>query len=528
MALVRGVEAGNVMPVLPARGGEAMTFGAWFPDFRDDFTSFQRNYRSFDSVSLFYYGVTVTGAVVGASHPEHPGMIAWAKDHGVKVFATIGGTPPTLPGGYTGVNGEKCVADLVALCAKFGYDGVDVDFEGMNKDGREACTIFAEKLASSLRKMTPPRLLSVTLQDFPSAEDEVSMAFDYAALAKIADQVRVMIYDYSWQKPGPLMPREWFANVLAFARSRIPAEKFVAALPWYGRDWIPADETHKDIVFAQREAVTGLAGYRELLARYKVRPTWDEEGGEYWFKYSRDGKEHVVWCPEARKFDWMTAEVVKAGAAGIYVWHAAYPNPDSFKVLRKRLKKPATPASGPAIPFPGGSKPLAFTYSAAGGSLSLDTKGVDAVPAHQLSFKLRMQSGTQFVVALEEGTGASGAGQAQAKLALGDGEVYLSDPTPGAGEWNEYVFALQALSRSKETGNQSGNGRLDQGDVRKFTIKILPDQGADEVGQAQARLAPGASMASSAGPAGHAQRSVAPGDGIAEVKDVKFTLVWRK
>jgi spore germination protein YaaH len=485
-----------ILTLAPAEGGEAMEFGAWFPEFRDDFTSFQRNYRSFDSVSLFYYGVTTTGAVVGASHPEHPGMIAWARDRGVKVFATIGGTPPTLPGGYTGANGERCVADLVALCGKYGYDGVDVDFEGMNNTGRAAYTIFAEKLASALRKMTPPRLLSVTVQDFPSAEDEASMAFDYGVLAGIADEVRVMCYDYSWAKPGSLMPREWFAEVLAFARSRIPAEKFVAALPWYGRDWIPAKDTHKDFVYGQTGALTGTAGYRELLARYRVKPVWDEPGGEYWFKYNRAGEEHVVWSPEAKKFDWMTAEVMKAGAKGIYVWHAAYPNPDSLKVLRKRLKKPATPASGPAIPFPGGSRPLAFTYSASGGSLSLDTKGVDAVPAHQLAFKLRMQAGTQFVVELEEGTRS------------GDGEVYLSDPTPGAGEWTEYVFALQALSKSVDSGNKSGNGRLDQNEIRKFTIRVLPDQGADEVGQAQ--------------------RNVAHGDGFVEIKDVKFTLVWRK
>jgi hypothetical protein len=182
----------------------------------------------------------------------------------------------------------------------------------------------------------------------------------------------------------------------------------VAALPWYGRDWIASEATHQDILPGQREALTGLAGYRELIGLYHAKPSWDSEGGEYSFKYVRDGKEHTVWMPEHEKFDWMVEQVLKAGAAGIYVWHIAYTDPESWNVLRRRLKAPATPVPGRDLAYHAGPGPLSFSYSASGGTASLGEGSFDAGKAHEISFRARLPEGVKFTVALEEGVQRGG------------------------------------------------------------------------------------------------------------------------
>ncbi len=443
-----------------------MTFGAWFAEFQNDFVTLQRHYRSYDSVSLFYYGVTENGAVAAAGPAEHRGMIAWAKSRGIKVYATIGGTPPILPKGFAGENGERCVRDIVRLCEELGYDGFDIDFEGIRNDARADFSRFVADLGAALKRMNPPRLLSVTVQDFPSAEDEASMAFDYREIARHADHVRVMCYDYSWDKPGPIMPHEWFSQVLEFSLSRIPAGKFIAALPWYGRDWIPADGTHIDIVYGQRDVLTGVAGYLEILNAHNVKPVWDAEGGEYRFSYTQAGKEHTVWMPEHEKFLWMAEEVAKRGAAGIYVWHAAYPDPGNWEILDSRGGVSAPPlALEPLECASFGPDGMSVEYTSAKGGVLSGQNSVDACPAEQLSVSLRLPALVRFQVAVEEGTTRGG-----------DGETHVSPIVNGTGDWEEYVFALQALQPADSSDSRRGDGRLTQADIKAWSVRIMPGQ----------------------------------------------------
>ncbi len=412
-----------------------MTFGGWFPERRDDFVTLMRHWRTFDSVSLFYYGATPEGKAARVVPAEEVGMIKWAQAKGIKVYATIGGTPPVLPGAFSGENKARLIRDIVGLCERYGYDGFDIDFEGINNQARESYTEFVAGLAAALKKMARPRLLSVTVQDFPSAEDEASMAFDYGVLAEHADFVRVMCYDYSWNKPGPIMPREWFGRVLDFSRSRIPKEKFIAALPWYGRDWIAADETHQDILFGQKEALTGLAGYQELLSRHGVRPVWDEPGGEYWFKYMRNAKEHTVWFPEHEKFSWMLDEVIKRGAAGIYVWHIAYSDPGSWRVMQEKIGAPVPEFEDSKVVsafFSDRGKGLRFN-DRKGGSISAEIK-VDIAGAEFVLVDAQIPAGKRGRLLLERrGTRTR------------DKSTFCGPWVSGTGEREQYAFALPAF-----------------------------------------------------------------------------------
>lgn len=321
--------------LLTGGGARAATFGAWIPDFTEGVAQMKAHAKDLTSVSLFYYGVTVTGGVVNANKPEDPALIGWARKRGIKVFATIGGTPPILPAAYQGENAARLVAALCGKAERFEFDGIDLDLEGINSASRADYTAFVDRLNTALKAMKRPRLLAVTVQDFPNAEDEATMAFDYAALGRIADEVRVMCYDYSYDKPGPLMPHEWYSNILTFASSRIPKGKFIAALPWYGRDWVAGGPDHEDLLWSQRAKESGLDGFQVLMKRYRITPAWDEEGGEFHFSYTKDGQPHDVWMPEARKFAWMADEALKAGVAGIYVWHLAFPHPETWKTVRK-------------------------------------------------------------------------------------------------------------------------------------------------------------------------------------------------
>jgi spore germination protein YaaH len=103
----------------------------------------------------------------------------------------------------------------------------------------------------------------------------------------------------------------------------------VAALPWYGRDWDLKERTTEDL--------TCLADAGDLPPG--LCPEWREPEGELTLSFTRDGKRHVVWLPDARKFEWMVNEVRKAGASGIYVWHLGCASGEFFRVVRSEVRK---------------------------------------------------------------------------------------------------------------------------------------------------------------------------------------------
>jgi spore germination protein len=126
---------------------------------------------------------------------------------------------------------DALISDIVAACA--GFDGVQIDFEGIRAEDRGAYLAFLGKLKASL---TPGKVLSVAVM---ARTRKLEDAFDYPAIAAIADRVMVMAYDEHWRTgpPGPIASSAWCKQVCGYARQAIPGEKLVMGLPLYGRAW---------------------------------------------------------------------------------------------------------------------------------------------------------------------------------------------------------------------------------------------------------------------------------------------------
>ena len=55
--------------------------------------------------------------------------------------------------------------------------------------------------------------------------------------ARAVDRLRVMAYDYSPSRPGPIAPYPWVQHVVAHAVTQVAAGKIQIGVPAYGRDW---------------------------------------------------------------------------------------------------------------------------------------------------------------------------------------------------------------------------------------------------------------------------------------------------
>src|SRR5690606_28392196 len=137
-----------------------------------------------------------------------------------------------------------------------GVAGVDVDWEAVKAVRRDEFSAFVEQLARRLHR--DGRLIAVDV--YPKVSEpggwDGPRAQDWARLGRAVDQFRVMTYNYSgsWSGPGPLAPPDWMDRVLRFAESRVPADRVVMGIGFYGREW-HADGTTADLVWADVRAI---------------------------------------------------------------------------------------------------------------------------------------------------------------------------------------------------------------------------------------------------------------------------------
>jgi spore germination protein len=226
------------------------------------------------------------------------------------------------------------VADIVSLVQRHDYAGVDIDYENLHAGDRRAFSTFVGDLAGALHAHGKLLSVAVFAKTSNAGTDSRNLAQDYAAIGRVADQVRLMGYDYHWatSPPGPIAPVGWIRAVLRYARTQIPASKIILGIPLYGYDWSGGHGT----------AISWLQALR-LSRQYHAPPRYNVASQAPWFSYTdAAGREHTVWFENAASSRAKFGLVQGAGIAGVYLWMYGYEDAGTWPALSRVL-----PTSGP-------------------------------------------------------------------------------------------------------------------------------------------------------------------------------------
>jgi spore germination protein YaaH len=229
------------------------------------------------------------------------------------------------------------VAAIVAFVQRHQYSGIDIDYEDLRASDRSAFTAFITELATALH--AKGKILSVDLFAKPDNRgyDQRNLAQDYRAIGQMADQVRLMGYEYHWadSDPGPIAPIGWIRAVLRYAKTQIPASKIILGVPLYGYDWTGGHGT----------PVSWLQAF-QLSQQYGVQPHFDAASQSPWFSYTDpSGRQHVVWFENGPSVQAKCAAAAAAGIGGVYVWLYGLEDASIWTALRQSLPHRVSAAS---------------------------------------------------------------------------------------------------------------------------------------------------------------------------------------
>jgi spore germination protein len=149
-----------------------------------------------------WYQIWANGAITGT--PD-PGVLAFARRQGMWVFALVQqNAHPQVFGTLLGsLSLERAaIFNLLRVCHQ-GYDGVNLDFEGIAPADRQAFTRFVGMAAAALHRQGYYLTLSVPAKTQDQPDNAWTGAYDYRALGKEADLLMPMAYDQHSQDGPP-------------------------------------------------------------------------------------------------------------------------------------------------------------------------------------------------------------------------------------------------------------------------------------------------------------------------------------
>ena len=277
---------------------------------------------------LFSYGFTPEGELVVPMGQER--FLAMADGFGVRSVLVL--TPMTREGNFNSNLVTLLVKDtalqqvlidnLLTEMVLRGYGALDVDFEFIEPADREGYVAFIRNLTGQMNEAGYP--VSVALA--PKSSDEqggpLYGGVDYQALGEAANSVLVMAYEwgYTYGPPMAVAPLDQVRRVVEYAVARIDPAKISLGIPNYGYDW-----TLPYVRGTTQARTIGNVEAVELAAATGSEIQFDAVAQSPFFRYRRDGVEHVVWFEDVRSLTARFGLIAQYGLRGAGYWNLMRP-----------------------------------------------------------------------------------------------------------------------------------------------------------------------------------------------------------
>jgi spore germination protein YaaH len=284
-----------------------------------------------NEVNFFWYELRSDSSIRAYKHAEDENVLAEARAAGLRIV-------PSIMNGFSRERVANIIHDperrafhvqeILATVLEMEYDGIDIDYEGLYAEDRDAFSVFIEELAEALH--AHDKLLSIAVHPKTDEDGEWGgpLAQDWARLGAVVDEFKIMTYDYHWaaSEAGPISPVEWADTVIEYATTLVPPEKVYMGVHFYGYDW--RGESAESLTWS---GATAIAYVNEAEIHR-------DESNEAWFTYGFENG-HTVYFADSLSVETKLKAVFERhpNIAGIAIWRLGEEDPDSWPVIRQAV-----------------------------------------------------------------------------------------------------------------------------------------------------------------------------------------------
>jgi len=261
-------------------------------------------------------------------------LIARTHNAGKKVILSLGGwyTESSWVGAVSSANVDKFLNNIMYEVQRWGYDGVDIDWEPL--DNKTAFVGFIPKLRAKLDSVNPDYLLTVPCYP-PSGYNH------FATIHGMIDQINIMTYDMSGPWPGwvawhnsPLYnggytfpstggPLPSSALEVTRLAQYAPMEKIGIGICFYGWIWHGVYQPRQDL--STYTSLQANIPYFELMNTYGTSNRQYDYGAEApYLSYDLSGTSNDLFIPyEDAQSIAAKVSYIKSNIGGMIIWELA-------------------------------------------------------------------------------------------------------------------------------------------------------------------------------------------------------------
>ncbi|MCL5116972.1 MAG: glycosyl hydrolase family 18 protein [Firmicutes bacterium] len=268
----------------------------------------------------FWYQIEANGVITGSTDPS---VLSLAEKHNLWTFALVenmAGQSVFGPLLNSPVARQRAIDNMLTLVESNGYDGVNLDWEGIAPSERHAFTTFVAALSNTFHRHGYYVTLSVPAETSNQPGNSWTGAYNYRALGQAADLLMIMAYDqhYAGGSPGPIASPAWVKQVLDYTISAVPPSKVILGIPGYGYDWSGSGPASA-LTYSQAKS---------LASQYGASMSSNH------FVYMQNGQVHSVWFENTQSLLSKIQLVSGYELRGIALWRLGIEDPKMWYFLQ--------------------------------------------------------------------------------------------------------------------------------------------------------------------------------------------------
>ena len=222
----------------------------------------------------------------------------------------------------------KMISTLINDSKKYGYDGINIDFEKVTIESAKHYLQFIRELSVACRNNN----IVLSTDNYKPAK--FNSFYDLAEQNAFVDYLVIMGYDehYSGSESGSVASIGFVEEGITGALAQVSSKKLIDAIPFFTRVWTLTTTNGETVTTSK---AVGMQAAIDNLNANKAPAIWDETVGQYFGSYELDNVVVKIWLEEDHSIEEKMKLIQHYELAGVAQWKLGLENKSVWSVIAK-------------------------------------------------------------------------------------------------------------------------------------------------------------------------------------------------
>ena len=237
---------------------------------------------------------------------------------------------------------QNLVNQIVSVAIQYNLDGINLDFEALNREEvGDAYIQFVRELSIKCKNN------GIVLSIDNYVPTSYTSFYNRSEQANFADYVVIMGYDehYAGSDEGSVSSLGWVRQGVIDTLAEVPANQVILGMPFYTRVWALTpdeeagdnDDIDANILYSVSSQVYGMRSANNLLANYGVEKQWLEDSGQNYAEFESEGITYKVWLEDSASAEARLKLMDEYELAGASFWKLGFETSDVWDTIIKYI-----------------------------------------------------------------------------------------------------------------------------------------------------------------------------------------------